>query len=194
MAETAPIDTNVLKSGDMIDLEYQIVGSNETMIALAVKAIKDTVHSDPRLDYQSGWREYRWEWSGGSVGSGSLVRVEYLIVQAIVRRYPRGEPEPEREIQEAGIWIPLTLIVAMLAAAVAAYPAAIIYRSYVIHRTVKDPGIPEETKVAALGAYEKTGSVDVQIPGVASLGDWVPWLLAAGLVGAMVMTGRSRRE
>lgn len=173
MAQTAPIDTNVLKSGDMIDLEYQIVGSNETMIALAVHSVKQSIASDSRLDYQSGRREYRTDLETGIV-------YEFLIVTVIVRRYPRGEREPD--IQLAGLWVPIAIIVAAASAAVIAYSTAVVYRSYTVHR-IATGDQSDAVKQTALGALDQPFD----------LAGW-SWIVPAAIVLGIYWASKSRRE
>lgn len=168
MANTVPIESEYLHSGDMIDIDYQIVGSNETMIALAVHSIKQSVAADPRLDYQSGRREKRVDLSTG-------INYEYLVVRVIVRRYPRGEPEPE--IQTAGIWVPIIAIVALASAAVISYSTAIIYRSYSIVR-VSESSAPESVKAAAIGQLST-------MPGFDFLANVPQWIIMAAIVGGI---------
>lgn len=178
MAQTVPIESEYLHSGDMIDLEYQIVGSNETMIALAVHSTKQSVAADSRLDYQSGWREIRTDLSTG-------INYEFLIVRVIVRDYPRGEPAPD--VQTAGIWIPIVAIVALASAAVIAYSTAIIYRSYSIVR-VAESKAPESVKTTAIGQLSAA-------PGLGWIATLPPWIILAAIIGGMYMvTGRQRAQ
>lgn len=178
MAQTVPIESEYLHSGDMIDLEYQIVGSNETLIALAVHSIKQSVAADSRLDYQSGRREIRTDLSTG-------INYEFLIVRAIVRDYPRGDAAPD--VQTAGIWVPIVAIVALASAAVIAYSGAVVYRSYSIVRVAENPNLSDEGKVATINALKGFG-IGKALGG----GDLMPWIIGGALVIGMYLAQTRR--
>ncbi|NLZ06672.1 MAG: hypothetical protein GXY19_16015 [Phycisphaerae bacterium] len=176
MAQTVPIESEYLKSGDMIDLEYQIVGSNETLLALAVHSIKQSVADDGRFGYQSGRRETRTDLETGT-------NYEFLIVRVIVRRYPRGQREPE--VQTASLWVPIVAIVALATAAIVAYSTAIIYRSYSIVR-VAESTAPEGVKTTAIGKLTASPGLSW----IAGLPQW--FLLGAVIFGMWMVTNRGR--
>lgn len=175
---TVPVEDQYLHSGDMIDLEYQIQGKNETLIALAVHSVKQSIASDPRLDYQSGRREYRTDLETG-------INYEYLIVRVIVRDYPRGEPPPD--MQTAGIWVRIVAIVAMASAAVIAYSGAVVYRSYSIVRVAENPNLSDEGKVATINALKGFG-IGKALGG----GDLMPWIIGGALVIGMYLAQTRR--
>jgi len=166
MAETVRIDSDVVLPGDMIDLVYQVVGGNETMIALAVHSIKQNIAEDQRFDYQSGHREYRTDLETGKVH-------EYLIVRVILRRTMKDNRRP---IQQASI----VGIVAIAGAAVIYYATTLALGHYVHLREVRlaesvvnDPNAGDVVKAAALGM---AGSSDGR-------SSWMPWAVLGGILG-----------
>jgi len=182
MATAVPIEDQYLHSGDMIDLVYQIQGTNETMIALAVHSIKQSVAADPRLDYQSARREYR-------VDLGTGINYEFLIVRVIVRRYPRGEPEPD--VQTAGIWVPIVAVVAMATAAIVAHKAAIVYRTYSIIRVAENPNLSDEVKVATLNAIGQKG---FDLSKALGGGNLMPWIIGGVLIAGIYLATKTQKE
>jgi len=162
-----------LRPGDLLAMEYQITGGNETLIALAVHSVKQSVASNPMVDYQSGKREYRTDLETGIV-------YEYLVIKVICRKTAKGS---RNEIQQAAIGG----IVAMAAAAVVAYSAAVVYRSYVklettriVERIAIDPDASDVVKVAAIEAVG--GQTQ-------SLGDGVASAGASLAIGGLILAG-----
>jgi len=140
MATQIPDD--MLRSGDLVDVFYEIKpGANPTLVSMAISQVKNDLWADKRFDYQGSRITEEFD-------PETREPFELLTVTIMVRKYPRGE-RPER--YEAGIFVPIVALVAMLTAAVVAFSVAIIYRSYVVHRIASSEQ-SDAVKVAGLEA------------------------------------------
>jgi len=185
MQDTVPIDSDILRPGDLVEIVYWIRARQETLIALAVHNIKQTVAADQRFDYQSGKREYRTDLETG-------ITYEYLVVQVILRSERKGDRIP---IQQAN-----ALTIAMPCAAAVAGFAALAYYTYATKQVemrrmdvvekIHESDAPDHVKQAA---YETMG---VSGMGLNLFGDAgiVPWLLTGGLVVGIYLASKARRE
>jgi hypothetical protein len=179
----APISDDMLNPGDLIAFEYEIrKGASETLIALAVHSIKQSIYNDRRLDYQSGRREYRTDTETGIV-------YEYLVVKAIVRKTLRADTT---ETQRAGVGtVAIGAVIALASAAVIAYSAALIYRSYVVYRVATNPELTEQEKRDAYEALDKTPDfLKEPTEAVTTAISLTPWLLFGAVVIGMYFSHR----
>jgi len=186
MAEI-PIDSDILRPGDLVEIVYLVKARQETLIALAVHNIKQTVAADQRFDYQSGKREYRTDLETG-------ITYEYLVVQVILRSERKGDRIP---IQEAHAG---TLVAGLIGVA-AAYAAVIAYHTYAtkhvatrkldVAEKILDSDAPDHVKQAAYEAMGSSTDLGVDLFGSKGL---MPWLIAGGLVAGMYLASKSRRE
>ncbi len=167
MAETTNIPSDMLAPGDVVDVKYEIVSTNQAMIDLAVQEIKKTLYSDGRFDY--------WGSKIITVGDEQLQRdVQFLTVTLAVRKYVRGSRQPDgiqggyptwdtagglsgaQEPQEGLIgYIAIAILVGLAMGAAAAYSGAVIYKSYTIRRIAESSTASDSTKAAAINALGK---------------------------------------
>jgi hypothetical protein len=132
------IETQDLRPGDLVDIKYEIRTDNRVQLGLAVHSIKQALASDERFNYQ-GSREV----TASELATGAQVR--WLIVTVEVRKTLRQE-QMETKTQEAGFWIPLVAIVALMTTAVFAWGHAVKY----VSATKRELGYPP-AEVGALG-------------------------------------------
>jgi hypothetical protein len=194
MADIPLSSETMLYPGDLVDLTYEITSTNETLVALAVHDLKQTLYADARFDYQ-GSREI----TASNVETQQPVR--FLIITLLVRKTLRQEHVP---IQEANLGpVALVAIVALAAAAVIAYSGAVVYRSVQVRRAAEAQAATTEAILAdpTLTAAEKAAAIEAATPaaptgigaGLAGLGSGV--FVAAILLGAIwLMTGSDRRS
>ncbi|MCU0916912.1 MAG: hypothetical protein MUC88_20480 [Planctomycetes bacterium] len=145
---TTQIQDDMLHSGDLVGFEYLIKpGANETLLGLAIKRVKDDLWADRRFDYQGSYEETRTNKSGLD---GAIIEERYLIINVIVRKYPRGERPTEQQASMA-----LATAIALMAGALIAYLAVLEHRTTTVVRIATDPNMSEQTKRAALEALGK---------------------------------------
>jgi hypothetical protein len=148
MAETVEIREDLLYPGDTIRFDFLVTGSNETLIGLGARKIKETIYTDDRLDYQGSE-----ETNPVDLETGRASRI--LSVYATVRKYRRNIPVAE---QQAGIGaVAVGVLVGAIIGAVVAY-ACLSYKSYAIVRVVSSSA-SEEVKAQAIDAIKSSGSV-----------------------------------
>lgn len=170
MAQTVEISEELLYPGDTIRFDFLVSGSNETLIGLASKKIKETIYADDRLDYQGSETNYPVD-----LETGQTSRI--LSVYATVRRYRR---DAHPELQKAGIGaVGVAALVGVVVGAVAAYSVMVSYKTYAITRVVSSSA-SDEVKQQAIDAIKSSGSwfgsiSPVSLAGAAVLG-WVLFL------------------
>jgi hypothetical protein len=148
MSDLQIADT-LLVPGDIIRFDFLEKSANDTIRALAIAKIKDTISSDDRLDYQGS------EWTEPvDLDTGQAYRM--LSVYAKVRKYRRGM---RTGTQEASIGsIAAAVLVGAVVGAIAVWSANIGYKTYAIVRVTENPNLSAEEKQAAIAAIQSTSS------------------------------------
>lgn len=140
------IPDDMARPGDMMDVVYDVKPNAPTgLVNLAIRTIKDTLSSDPRLTYQSG----RWD------EGFDIYQVPYrrYIVRVEIRETPRGQ---RPQIQKAGALYSMVAIFALASAAVVAYSAAMVCRYVAIVRVAENASISPAAKEQALNELGKS--------------------------------------
>jgi hypothetical protein len=182
MAQAIEIPIDMLQPGDLVDVEYLVKSSNETLVGLAVHSIKQTLAADERFNYSGS----RWE-ERTDLDSGIVYR--YLIVTVEVRKTARQEALPPT--QQANLLIPVIILIGLVTTAVIAYSAALAYRSYNVRRSTEavlaNPDLTPEQQVEILTAQgSQPGGIGA---GLASVGSSL--FVAAILIGAIYLFTRA---
>jgi hypothetical protein len=169
---TLRLDNVQLKPGDIVMVQYELTGANETLTGLAVHQIKQTLANDARFNYQ-----------GSEVGEAQDADENTLSVLNIyvqVRKTPRQE---RVEVQQAGVGIEIVIgvvaLVALISGAIIAHSGQIKERCVTVNGILAS-GESDAVKIEALkaaGADAKTGIGT----GIAALG--------GGLVTAALVLG-----
>lgn len=189
MAEAVPIPSDMLQSGDLVDVEYEIkAGAPEALVNLAISQVKKDLWADPRFDYQSSRRLYGYD--------ADQVWYDKLIVTVSVRQYPRGQ---RPEVQQAGIFVPIAVLIALLAGVVASYglkfmTARVTLRATEavtseVERIRNDPNMTEAEKQAAYAALQQRDSRSIG-SGLAAAGGSI--LTAAIIIAVLWALSLSR--
>lgn len=145
------VQDDMLHSGDLVGFEYLIKpGANETLLGLAIKRVKDDLWADRRFDYQGSYEETRTNKSGLD---GAIIEERYLIINVIVRQYPRGERPTEQQAGVGAIVVVLATLAAILAGSLAVY-SVFEYKGAVVHKqtveAVLNSDLPPEAKADLL--------------------------------------------
>jgi hypothetical protein len=158
MAEQLYIPAEMLHSGDLVDVEYLVKYPNDLLLDHVLGRIKVELSTDARFNYQGSRMEEREE---DSPLYGGIHIVHYFIVTVQVadpRKVVGNRNDQTAEALSVPVAILLGVIAASIAASVVAGSAAVIYNRYTITRIATDPTMSEETKQAALGAIEGSGT------------------------------------
>lgn len=130
MAVSIDIDSDIVRPGDILRFEYEIITDNATIANAAIKRVKDNVWSHPMLNYQ-GSKVY-------SVGDMERKRdVKILHVYASVREF---EKNTRVKVQEAGLYH-YGVIAAGLIAGLAV--------AMVVKAVIKETGVTTQRMAAA---------------------------------------------
>ncbi len=201
MAETMTIDESLLYPGDTIRFDFLLKGTNQTLLDLAIRKVKETIYADDRLDYQGSEIVTEVDKTGLE---GGVREVQVLRIYATVRRYRR---DAHPELQKAGIGaVSIGTLIAVISAAVAVYAAAVTIRGHGVTRTSQaivaevesirtDPNLSDEAKQAAL---ETLGKATPQQPksigsGLAALGGGLATTaMIIGVLWAVSLSSRRR--
>lgn len=192
MAETLNIPDDMLAPGDLVAVEYEIVGANQTLVDMAIHDVKNTLSTDPRFDYQGSEIVDR-------VDLGTGTTHQYLICYVQVRKTLRAE-RPEQ--QEAGVlpYVALAALVGIAVAAVACHylsyrKATVVNRTAevqgeIVEKILNDPNMSSEDKSSAIRGLQQTQATGVG-SGLAAAGSAIGMaLVIIGVLWALSLSHR----
>lgn len=188
MANAIPSD-EVLYPGDLVDVEYEIVGGNSFLTALAVHRVKEDLATDDRFHYQGSQEVERDD-------QGDGVRHRYLIITVQVadpsKRTGHNPPPPEE--QKAGMGatvIKVGMIVVAITGSIAVSVAtgSLIHRTATIHHMTDDRTLTDQQRKEGLEAIGKSsGGIGGAV--AAAGGSLVTAAIIIGVLWALSLSSR----
>jgi hypothetical protein len=171
MPQAVQIADDLLRPGDLVDVNYEIAGGNATLVAMAVSNVKRTLAADKRFHYQGSV-----EFESSENETGTPQRFITFTVQ-VADPAKVGDRATASKPQEAGLVSVLTLL-AVIAGAIAAVGLsyAIVHASTTV-RAIAMSNQTDAVKVAALGALSKPPF------GIGTL-------VIGGILAAVLLSGR----
>lgn len=147
MATKLQIPDDVLIPGDLVDVYYQIKpGAPQGLVTTAIHEIKKSLASDSRFHYQGSKIEDRTNLEDNSVTPYLIVTLQVADPSKVTGNKPLAT-----QPQQAGLWIPIVVLIALVTAAVVAYSVAVVYRNYVLNRHPVATTITSGAKTIGLG-------------------------------------------
>lgn len=201
MATSVQIPDDQLQPGDLVDVEYEIMpGAAPAAVAAAIHDVKAQLAHDRRFVYQ-GSQEFETQ----ETETGALYKAIIITVMVADPSKRTGSNPPPAETQQAGFWIPVTVIVALVTSAVIAWRASVVYVGYTLTRRTEavisavdrirnDPNMTPDQKQAALDALGATKEEQKGLSaGIAAFGgSLVTAALIIGVVWAVSLSGKGR--
>jgi len=179
MPTQTKIPDNMLAPGDILEVTYDVVSDNDTLVGLAIHSIKSSLAADARFNYQGS------RWDEGF--DADQVPYRRLIISVQVRKSLREERTPT---QLAGIGVAGMVLIgsllAILAGAVvnSGYGKIIEQKKYTIIRDItNDPNLSEAERVAALNAVNVAGQGTGTLANLTAAGGS---LVTAGIIVAVL--------
>lgn len=170
----AEVPKDMLVPGDIIRFDYQILTKDEAKQTEVIHAIKETIASDDRLDYQGSEQTFPVDYDTGESG-------HILSVYAQVRKYRRSAGS---ETQEAAIgYVALGAFIALAAAAVFDYASSARSKAQSVMAVTQDDTLSDATKQAALAALGNESSLSQALGGLGVVGLGLLLLAAVWVFG-----------
>lgn len=147
MADQLQIPDDELVPGDLIDAYYQIQpGTSDYLVSAAIGDVKKSLASDPRFHYQGSRLEPLRDPDDGQTYQYLIVTLQVADPSKITGHHP-AEPG----VQEAGVLLPLIVVVTVLSGLLASalYSGAIKFKSFQITRTAE---ISQATTIAIINS------------------------------------------
>jgi len=170
------VEDTQLRPGDIVMLQFELVGANQTLTDLAIHQIKQTVANDKRFNYQGS------EIGEGPDEEGNTLRVLNVYVQ--VRKTPKQE---QAEPQLAGVGltavVSIGVLIGLVCAAIIAHSGQVIYRTHSINK-IAASNMPIPVKIATLNALGVEGKGG---------GGWAGILVTGGIIiGALWLMSQKK--